>query len=392
LTFSGSIPPVQEKDITDSAKVVYFDNDLCQTAHTAEWRNQMSIEQTKVSIVIPVYRAENTLERCLASVFAQTHSNLEVILIDDGSPDRSPEICDSYAQKDERIRVIHQSNTGVGAARNAGMSVMSGAYLFFLDADDYIVPETITVLVNRAEKTGADITIGNLRESGGRGLVRESPPYSRESILSEQQAIAQVRYELFYDPGYGVTAWNKLYRAGFLEEHGIAFENRRLLCEDRVFNTRCFIHRPRIELVNRYTYVYCIDASTITRSKIDNPVEKSLSAVEAMKDALDANQSADENEDLFTWFVFGQINQCARNFAIHSERPFKDIKAFLQQYRENDLVRRCLEEIGSGKHMEGISRTSWKRYARGLSRLLSRGAYTKASMILWLRFKVIEHR
>ena len=93
----------------------------------------MIIEQTKVSIVIPVYRAECTLERCLASVFAQTHSNLEVILVDDGSPDRCPEICDSYAQKDERIRVIHQSNTGVGAARNAGMSAMSGAYLFFLE-------------------------------------------------------------------------------------------------------------------------------------------------------------------------------------------------------------------------------------------------------------------
>ena len=93
----------------------------------------MIIEQTKVSIVIPVYRAECTLERCLASVFAQTHSNLEVILVDDGSPDSCPEICDSCAQKDERIRVIHQSNAGVGAARNAGMSAMSGAYLFFLE-------------------------------------------------------------------------------------------------------------------------------------------------------------------------------------------------------------------------------------------------------------------
>ena len=352
----------------------------------------MKSEPTRISVIIPIYKAEQTLDRCLSSVIQQPYANLEVILVDDGSPDRCPEMCDRYAREDGRIHVVHQKNKGVGAARNAGMSVMTGDYLLFIDADDYFVPETIATLYAETIKTGADITIGNLFESVGHGHFKKAPSFQRERITAEQQALPRVRYELFYDPGYGVTAWNKLYRTDFLTQHKIAFEELPSFSEDYLFNMRCFIRRPRIQLVNRYTYVYCTDASTITRSKILDPIEKSLRSVKSIKDALEGNQLFNEYEDLLAWFIFGQINQIARNFSIHHDHAFNEIRNFLTVYKKNETVSRYIREISSGKHLDGANRESWKRYAKNLSRLLSRDAYAAASSILLLRFKIQDWR
>lgn len=112
-----------------------------------------------VSIVIPVYNVETYLERCVASVVGQSYPHLEIILVDDGSTDRCPAICDEWAQKDSRIRVIHQTNGGVSAARNTGLAVASGSYVLQLDSDDYIASYAIEDMMNTARETGADLTI-----------------------------------------------------------------------------------------------------------------------------------------------------------------------------------------------------------------------------------------
>jgi len=350
----------------------------------------MEWKPAKISVILPIYKAERTLERCLDSVIGQTYANLEMILVDDGSPDRCPEICDRYAQKDDRIRVVHQTNAGVGAARNTGMFRMTGDYLFFVDADDFIIPDAIATLSAQAARTEADITIGNVCESRGGNHFKNAPSFSREKIAADEHTLPQVRYELFYDPGYGVTVWNKLYRTDLLRKYRIVFEEQFTFCEDRLFNTRCFIRHPHIQLVNAYTYYYCTEASTITRSKIQTPIEKSIKTVHDIRGYLVSNHVLDKNEDLLAWFVFGQINQIARNISIHSEHAFREIREFLVAYKKNGIVTRYLGEISSGKHLDGANRESWKRYARHISGLLSRGAYTAATSILLLRFKTQE--
>lgn len=101
-----------------------------------------------VSVIIPIYDVENYLRQCVDSVIKQTYSNLEIILVDDGSPDRCPVICDKYAESDSRIKVIHKKNGGLSDARNAGLSIAQGEYVYFLDSDDYIELEAIETLVN----------------------------------------------------------------------------------------------------------------------------------------------------------------------------------------------------------------------------------------------------
>lgn len=103
-----------------------------------------------ISVIVPVYKVENYLHRCVDSILAQTYTNLEIILVDDGSPDRCGEICDEYAAKDSRIRVIHQENGGLSAARNAGLDLCTGEYIVFVDSDDYLDPALMETLIGQA--------------------------------------------------------------------------------------------------------------------------------------------------------------------------------------------------------------------------------------------------
>ena len=117
---------------------------------------------TLISVIVPVYKAEKYIERCICSILRQTFQNIEVILVDDGSPDKSGEICDMWALKDKRIKVIHQKNEGAGAARNAGLRVAKGEYIGFVDSDDWIEPQMYEVMYNAIEKYSADVGMCNI--------------------------------------------------------------------------------------------------------------------------------------------------------------------------------------------------------------------------------------
>ena len=111
-----------------------------------------SLNEILVRLVIPVYNVEKYLQRCVDSVCHQSHKNLEIILVDDGSPDACPQICDEYAKRDNRVVVIHQSNRGLYAARNAGIDIANGEWLCFIDSDDYIQDNTIEIMLNAIKK------------------------------------------------------------------------------------------------------------------------------------------------------------------------------------------------------------------------------------------------
>ena len=112
----------------------------------------------KISVIVPVYKVEKYLDKCVESIVNQTYKNLEIILVDDGSPDNCPAMCDEWAEKDERIRVIHKENGGLADARNAGMDIATGDYIGFVDSDDWIEPNMYEVLLKNALKYDADIS------------------------------------------------------------------------------------------------------------------------------------------------------------------------------------------------------------------------------------------
>lgn len=144
------------------------------------------INQSLVSVIIPVYKVERFICRCIDSVIGQAYKNLEIILVDDGSPDRCGEICDDYAKKDKRIRVIHQKNQGLSAARNAGLEIAAGQWLYFLDSDDYISAPAIEKMVSAAEKGHYDIVIaGYYIITSDKKTVSRSENWEKTDDLTE---------------------------------------------------------------------------------------------------------------------------------------------------------------------------------------------------------------
>ena len=127
-----------------------------------------------ISIIVPVYKAEKYLRRCVDSILAQTYQNIEVLLIDDGSPDNSGEICDEYAEKDSRVRVFHKPNGGVSSARNLGLKEAKGDYIGFVDADDYIDKTMYEVLLCNLIKENSDISICSYNQEDSNGIFHIS--------------------------------------------------------------------------------------------------------------------------------------------------------------------------------------------------------------------------
>lgn len=167
-----------------------------------------------VSIIIPVYKVEEYLKECIDSVIMQSYGNLEIILVEDGSPDNCPRICDGYADKDKRIKVIHKENGGLSDARNAGIRMAEGEYLFFLDSDDYLEKDAIENLMGLILSHDADIAISSYIKFGGDKYKRDNraqPCGAKETVKTGKEAMLKLMTENDENERY-VTVWGKLYK------------------------------------------------------------------------------------------------------------------------------------------------------------------------------------
>ena len=164
-----------------------------------------------ISVIVPIYNVEDYLEKCIVSIQNQTYKEIEIILVDDGSPDNCGRICDEYAKTDTRIKVIHKVNGGLSDARNAGISYAVGQYIVFVDADDYIHPQMLEVLYHNLIMEDADISV-----CGFRNVIEEEkvllPLLDVNSIPRESFCDLDIMEQLEYNNLITVVAWNKLYR------------------------------------------------------------------------------------------------------------------------------------------------------------------------------------
>ena len=173
----------------------------------------MSQEKALISIIIPVYKVEKYLEKCIQSVINQTYENLQIILVDDGSPDNCGKICDEYAKKDHRIEVIHKSNGGLSDARNQGLERAKGEYIGFVDSDDYIEADMYEVLYNLLKQYNADVSICNFYTvSQGKISIKNA-----DNGINEYNRI-EILKEILLDKNIQSYAWNKLYKKELFDE------------------------------------------------------------------------------------------------------------------------------------------------------------------------------
>lgn len=160
-----------------------------------------------ISVIVPIYKVETYLERCIESIVNQTYKNLEIILVDDGSPDSCPEICDSWKEKDDRIKVIHKENGGLSDARNAGMQIMTGTYVSYIDSDDWIANDMYEKMLYAIKKNDADICECCFEKTTGIVKSNKKQQTDKVTILNKEEALKAVVEEKI-----NPVVWNKIYK------------------------------------------------------------------------------------------------------------------------------------------------------------------------------------
>ena len=182
----------------------------------------------EISVIVPVYKAESTIERCVGSLRKQTFSDIEIILIDDGSPDNAGSMCDAFAKEDPRIRVIHQKNGGVSAARNAGLDAATGKYLMFCDSDDYVAPEWCQWMYEAMEPGNIHMAVCTVAAVCDGNMLQTAQVLPKRFIDSSEflDMVPCVRIN---------ELWNKVFRTEVVKRYGLHFDSRLSRCEDVLF-------------------------------------------------------------------------------------------------------------------------------------------------------------
>lgn len=230
----------------------------------------------EISVVVPVYNVEGYVEKCLRSVLAQTFGGFEVLAVDDGSTDRSGEICDRLAREDARLRVIHQKNQGLGGARNTGIEAAEGEWLLFVDSDDWLEPQTLEKSMAAARRHDADMVMFAFQTVDGQGKVLGR--FIEDIPLDTPLSLEGRRDVLFTAP----CAWNKLYKAGLFQKTGVRYPPR-VWYEDVRTSPKLMAASERLVFIDYIGYNYLQRAGSIMGSI---NLERNVEILEAFDDLL----------------------------------------------------------------------------------------------------------
>jgi glycosyltransferase involved in cell wall biosynthesis len=224
-----------------------------------------SVEERLVSIIVPVYNAQDTLERCISSILAQTWRNIEVIAVDDGSGDGSGALLDAFAEKNTRLRVVHTDNRGVSAARNTGLSLARGEYIGFADADDWMEPDMVRRLAGWLEREQADIAVcGWELHAADNASQRTGAARAEALVMTPQEAWMAA----LLPAGFKGYLPNKLFRASLLghSNEALRMDEGLFVCEDLLFVLSCLKSASRVVYDPAPCYHYCLSAEGLTGS------------------------------------------------------------------------------------------------------------------------------
>ncbi|WP_449457179.1 SP_1767 family glycosyltransferase [Streptococcus suis] len=234
-----------------------------------DYKKDMIATKPLISIIVPVYNVQSYLEECLDSICRQTYQNIEILLINDGSTDRSPAICEEYATRDKRIEIIHQENAGASVARNKGIDQAKGTYILFVDSDDIIHDNLISELYHYVTLTNADISMGQYylyQESDGMFYYYPMDDKIDFEIVEPSEAIIRQANWGIYNTANYIVVYNKLIRKELFEN--IRFPEK-IRFEDEGILHRLFLRAKTIVQVNQITYLYRIRHNSVMTSAFD---------------------------------------------------------------------------------------------------------------------------
>lgn len=252
----------------------------------------------KISIIVPIYNVEKYLDRCIQSLLNQSLEDIEIILVDDGSPDGCPTMCDEYAKLDDRIKVIHKENGGLGYARNSGLEIATGEYVAFVDSDDFVDRRMYEKLYIEAKKNDLDICYCGFYRHYPNGKVKGKKEVTEETLFIGRQEVDTFLLDMVGPPPtyhsdvkYMMCVWKAIYRRELTKRYNIRFCSERVfVSEDILFHLDYLPKAERIGFLPEHLYYYCVNeavtlSNTYSRAKFEknkvflNEVKRKLSAL-----------------------------------------------------------------------------------------------------------------
>ena len=250
----------------------------------------MDIQEILISIIIPIYNAENYIDLCLKSILNQVNDSIEVILVNDGSKDSSKDKCEYYCRNNKNVILINQENLGVSAARNTGLKVAKGKYIGFVDIDDTIRPNTIEVLLNEIKSIDADLIIWGIECT----QHFKSGNIKKEIITHETKEFTINEFEeslyKYFNNWYLNYTWNKLYKKSIIEKNNLKFNEDMSTSEDLLFNSLYLRSCKKVKIINDILYNYRkVSENSITRKYHNDEYEMQKKAYDELVNTLNMN-------------------------------------------------------------------------------------------------------
>lgn len=302
-------------------------------------------EMELVSVIIPVYNVEKYLDRCICSVVKQTYQNLEIILVNDGSSDKCPEICDAWTKKDDRITVIHQSNCGVSSARNAGLKAATGSFLLQIDSDDYIAPEAVERLVCTANETSSDMVICDFMSGSEENYSFSLKCSEKFEILNSEIAISRIYADKHSALKYAAP-WCKLCKHSLYD--GISYPEGKIF-ED-IYTTHKLLYRcHQIAVLEVPLFYYYQRPDSIMNAQFSLKKLDYLQALVERVEFFDTHDLKELESIAYDDLLHSLIWEYSRTRDIlHSEEGVSYVKTlFKQVYKKNYSSRRYPEETAT---------------------------------------------
>lgn len=280
----------------------------------------------KVSIIVPVYKIPyDVLKLGIKSIILQSYSNIEIILVDDGSPDSCGEICDTFAQEDQRIKVYHKVNEGVSTARNLGLKKSTGEYILFVDADDYLHPCAVEIMLATALSNKSDIVVCSYERffSIQPKISNFSTSYFTKSFESKTE-LDCLREKCLIENGklgarFNGAPWAKLYKKSLLEQHSITFDVDLLRSQDNYFNFQVFGHANKVTYVNLVLYYYRFLAGSAVNRFRKNHFEVTSAYLSTLKKCIDKNDKFGVFYDLYQRVCIEKLCEYVGSNVFHND-------------------------------------------------------------------------
>lgn len=294
-----------------------------------------------VSIIVPVYNVEKYIDECVNSLLKQTYINLEIILVDDGSKDKSGVICDKYASMDSRIRVIHKQNAGLGFARNSGLDMAYGKYVTFIDSDDRADMNLIELLMGGIMESRSDTCIGGFKRIAENGKVNFTEQYT-ERVFTDKEVYDKLFARMLGSApnkhdAIRMSVWNVMYSMKIIKEHQIRFPSeKKFISEDIIWDSEYYKYSKKVKIIDSTAYHYRITPGSLTQKYKPDMLNKICILYKEMFNRLSED---DEKIVRLQRQFFVNLRACIKQEHINtSKKSKKEIRNAINNIVNYDVV------------------------------------------------------